>query len=92
MTTGLECGGGHAAIYRNALATDRSSLETKQWFTAKLALWYTPFQYEEKLVDQIYVNDKRFWNYSRHFTKSSSAIGNINFEGRNFSDDQTKAY
>ena len=25
--------------------------------------------YEEKLVDQINVNDKRFWNYTKHFAK-----------------------
>ena len=47
--------------------------------------------YEEKLVDLINVNDKRFWNYTRHFAKSSSTIGDLNFEGKNFSDDQTKA-
>ena len=46
---------------------------------------------EEKLVDQINVNEKRFWNYTRHFTKSSSTISDLNFEGRNVSDDQTKA-
>ena len=47
--------------------------------------------YEKKLVNQINVNDKRFWNYTRHFTKLSSTIGDLNFEGKNFSDDQTKA-
>ena len=47
--------------------------------------------YEEKLVDEININDKRFWNYTRHFTKSSSTIGDFNFEGKNFSEDQTKA-
>ena len=47
--------------------------------------------YEEKLVDQINVNDERFWNYTRHFTKSSSTILDLNFDGKNFSDDQTKA-
>ena len=30
-------------------------------------------------------------NYTRHFTKSSSTISDLNFEGKNFSDDQTKA-
>ena len=45
--------------------------------------------YEEKLVDQI--NVKRFWNYTRQLTKSSSTISDLNFEGKNFSDDQTKA-
>ena len=47
--------------------------------------------YGKKLVNQINVNDKRFWNYTRHFTKLSSTIGDLNFEGKNFSDDQTKA-
>ena len=40
-----------------------------------------------KLVNQINVNDKRFRNYTRHFTKLSSKIGDLNFEGKNFSDD-----
>ena len=44
-----------------------------------------------KLVDQININDNRFWNYTRHFTKSSSTISDLNFEGKNSSDDQTKA-
>ena len=30
--------------------------------------------YEDKLVKDINSNPKRFWNYSRHFTKSSSTI------------------
>ena len=47
--------------------------------------------YEERLVDQINVNDKIFWNYTRHFTKLSSTINDLNFEGKSFSDDQTKA-
>ena len=38
--------------------------------------------YEEKLVDQINANDKRFWNYTRHFTKTSSTISDLNFEGK----------
>ena len=38
--------------------------------------------YEEKLVDQINVNDKRFWNYTRHFTKSLATISNLNFEAK----------
>ena len=46
--------------------------------------------YEEKLVDQINVNDKIFLNYTRNFIKSLLAIGDLNFEGKNFSDDQTK--
>ena len=47
--------------------------------------------YEEKLVDQIKVNDKRFWNYTRHFTKSSSINSDLTFEEKKFSDDQNKA-
>ena len=46
---------------------------------------------KKTLVDQINVNDRRFWNYTRHFTKSLSTIGDLNFEGKNFSGDQTKA-
>ena len=46
---------------------------------------------QSNLVDQINVKDKRFWNYTRHFTKSSSTISDLNFEGKNVSDDQTKA-
>ena len=52
----------------------------------------TKLHYEETLVDQINVNDKRFWNYTRHFTKSLSTISDLNFEGNKFSVDQTKAY
>ena len=43
------------------------------------------------MVNQINVNDKRFWNYTRHFTKSSSKTGDLNFKGKHFSDNQTKA-
>ena len=57
----------------------------------KTVLKEAKLHYEEKLVDQINVNDERFWNYTRHFTKSSSTIIDLNFEGKNFSDDQTKA-
>ena len=37
---------------------------------------------QKHLIDQINVNDKRFLNYTRHFTKSSSTIRDINFEGK----------
>ena len=47
--------------------------------------------YEKKLVDQINVNDNIFWNYTGHFTKSSSTICDLNFEGKNLSDNKTKA-
>ena len=57
----------------------------------KTVLKEAKLHYEEKLVDQINVNDERFWNYTRHFTKSSSTILDLNFDGKNFSDDQTKA-
>ena len=30
--------------------------------------------YEQKLINDLPNNPKRFWNYSRHFTKSSSTI------------------
>ena len=46
----------------------------------------TKLHYEEKLVDQIKVNNGRFLNYTRHFIKSSSIINDIEFDGKHISD------
>ena len=48
--------------------------------------------YEDKLVKDINSNPKRFWNYSRHFTKSSSTIDVLVDEcGSKIHDDSEKA-
>ena len=74
---------------KSGLSADLITYEVKKE-KLQTVLKEAKLHYEEKLVDQVDVNDKRFWNY-RHFTKSSSTIGDHNFEGKNFSDDQTKA-
>ena len=47
--------------------------------------------YENKIVDQSKENPKRFWNYTRHFTKSSSTIDVLEKEDTKVTDDKEKA-
>ena len=47
--------------------------------------------YENKIVDQSKENPKRFWNYTRHFTKSSSTIDVLEKEITKVTDDKVKA-
>ena len=48
--------------------------------------------YEDKLVKEINSNPKRFWNYSKHFTKSLSTITVLVDEcGSKIHDDSEKA-
>jgi hypothetical protein len=37
--------------------------------------------FEDKLVNQVKDNPKRFWNYTRYFSKSSSSIAMIEKDG-----------
>ena len=37
--------------------------------------------YENKIVEQTKVDPKRFWNYTRHYTRSSSTIDVLEHEG-----------
>ena len=75
-------------VRKSGLSADHITYELEKLQTV---LKEAKLHYEEKLVDHVNVNDKRFWNYTRHFTKSSSRISDLNFEGKNFSDGQTKA-
>ena len=47
--------------------------------------------YENKIVEQSKENPKRFWNYTRHFTKSSSTIDVLEKEDTKVTDDKEKA-
>ena len=47
--------------------------------------------YEEKLVTQIKDEPKRFYNYARHFSKTSSSIDVLENEGAKITDDAGKA-
>ena len=47
--------------------------------------------YENKLVDELESNPKRFWNYTRHFSRSSSTIDFLQDCGERVVDDGKKA-
>ncbi|MEN8123308.1 MAG: hypothetical protein ABFS35_23425, partial [Bacteroidota bacterium] len=47
--------------------------------------------YENKLTEDLKTNPKRFWNYTRHFTKSSSSIETLEQKGSLITNDQEKA-
>ena len=47
--------------------------------------------YEDKLVSQISSNPKRFWNYTKHFSKSSSTVEVLKVNNQQVTDDAHKA-
>ena len=47
--------------------------------------------YEANLIDQIKTEPKKFYNYARHFSRSSSTIEVLEHEGKKITDDQEKA-
>lgn len=47
--------------------------------------------FENKLVNGLQDNPKKFWNYTRHFTRSSSTVNVIEKDNVKYSDDETKA-
>ena len=47
--------------------------------------------YENKLIHQIKGDPKRFFNYTRHFTRSSSSIDILEHNGSKITDDEAKA-
>ena len=47
--------------------------------------------YEDKLVSQISKDPKRFWNYTKHFSKSSSTIEILEHDGNKICNDTAKA-
>ena len=47
--------------------------------------------YEDKLVEELNTNPKRFWNYTRHFSRSTSTIDFLHDCGERISDDTKKA-
>lgn len=47
--------------------------------------------YENKLVDELETNPKRFWNYTRHFSRSTSTIDCLHDSGERITDDSRKA-
>ena len=47
--------------------------------------------YEDKLVSELESNPKRFWNYTRHFSRSSSTIDYLKDCGEKVSNDTEKA-
>ncbi len=47
--------------------------------------------YEEKLVDHLHDDPKRFYNYTRNFCRSSSTVDAIKENGTTYTDDKEKA-
>ena len=47
--------------------------------------------YEDKLVEELNTNPKRFWNYTRHFSRSTSTIDFLHDCGERIVDDTKKA-
>ena len=47
--------------------------------------------YEDKLVSQLHDNPKRFWNYTKHFSKSSATVEVLENEGKKVTEDNEKA-
>lgn len=47
--------------------------------------------YENKLTEQIKEDPKRFFNYTRHFTKSSSSVDVLECDGKKIIEDNAKA-
>ena len=47
--------------------------------------------FEDKLVDRISEEPKQFWNYTRHFTRSSSTIDSLEENSETITDDSTKS-
>ena len=55
------------------------------------SLSFANAHYENKIIDQIKDDPKRFWNYTRHFSRSSSTIYMLIDEGEKDTDDSAKA-
>ena len=47
--------------------------------------------YEDKLVDQVEENPKRFYNYCRNFTRTTSTVEVLEENGQKITDDNEKA-
>ena len=47
--------------------------------------------YEDKLVQEVPENPKRFWNYTHHFSRSSQTVETLTVNGKDVSDDPSKA-
>ncbi len=47
--------------------------------------------YENKPVAQLKEDPKRFWNYTRHFTRTSATVDILEHHGSKTSDDRQKA-
>ena len=75
---------------KSGLLADQYLLEEtkKETDTAVLA---AKAHYENKLTHQIKEDPKRFFNYTRHFTKSTSTVDVLQHEGLKVTDDETKA-
>ena len=46
--------------------------------------------YEDKLVEQIKTDPKRFLNYARHFSRSSSTVDALEHNGKKVTEDLEK--
>ena len=47
--------------------------------------------FEDKLIEDIPNNPKRFYNYAKNFTRTSSTVDFLREDGRNYEDDKDKA-
>ena len=58
---------------------------------AREAVNRAKIDYEDNLVSKIKTEPKKFFNYARHFTKSSSTVDVLEQDGIKVSDDEAKA-
>ena len=66
-------------------------LYQEQVAQTELTIRRAKMSYEDKLVEGIKTEPKRFWNYSRHFTRSSQTIEVLEDNDIKITDDREKA-
>ena len=74
-----------SGLHADPILETEAKMETDQSILAAKA------HYEDKIVEQSKENPKRFWNYTRHYTRSFSTIDMLQSEGKKFTEDQDKA-
>ena len=74
-----------SGLFSDKVLYDESMNEFERTVTA------AKIHYENKLVENLHDNPKRFWNYTRHFTRSSSTVNVIEKDNVKYTDDASKA-
>ena len=75
---------------RSGLESDRI-IFTEESKNLDLTIKSAKSHYENKLTQQIATNPKRFWNYTRNFTKTKSTVETLIDAGRTVSNDPEKS-